>query len=333
MTVATVSLDQHVEHMVIAQDANRHLAFPDAYQISDGTIGVVYREGQHHVDLSGRIMLCRGRVEGPDIQFSEPQVVCDTDLDDRDPSVVELSDGCLLMNFFRLDPSTRTQRLAMTVSRDQGMTWSEPWDLLTPQFPDGPCTSDAVVELPHGELVMAVYGELNDGRAGSYLIRSRDQGRTWNHPSPLAVEPAPIFEEPAITLLPDGRLLSLLRSDHVGMGYIFQTVSTDFGYTWTRPTQLNLWGYPADLLCLSHGHILATYGYRQLPTGIRYCLADQNGLWSIWNEKILRCDGDDGGELGYPASVELANGQVLTVYYYTDHHGGQPIIAGSLYYP
>lgn len=320
-----------VNHVIVAREHHRHLAFPDACRLSSGAVLVVYREGRDHVDRSGRIMVtqCRHPLRG--LVFEPPQVVCNTDLDDRDPSIVQLADGTLLVNFFRFDVETWTPRLAIVTSRDMGKSWDDPVDLHIPGFARGLASSDAVIDLPNGDLIMAVYGEADDGRNGSFLIRSQDRGRTWPMLVPLAVAQAPIFEEPAIVRLSDGRLLALLRADRQGRGYVYQSISVDEGFTWSTPEQLNLWGYPADALVLADGRVLASYGYRQLPAGVRYCVAHDDLTWSIDEERILRADGHDDGELGYPSSVELGRGEVLTVYYHTGRRGGFPSIEATAY--
>ena len=53
----------------------------------------------------------------------------------------------------------------------------------------------------------------------------------------------------------------------------------------THPTKLL--GYPPHLLRLSRGEILATYGRRLTPMGIRACLSLDNGdSWDVENEFI-----------------------------------------------
>ena len=63
---------------------------------------------------------------------------------------------------------------------------------------------------------------------------------------------------------------------------------------------------------LPDGRWLLTYGYRHEPYGQRALLSRDGLAWS--EELILRDDGPDG-DLGYPASVELNDGSILTVYY------------------
>ncbi|MEC4673464.1 MAG: sialidase family protein, partial [Nitrospirota bacterium] len=288
-----LDLPQEPQHVAIVKNQDRHLAFPDISSTRSGYLLVVYREGAEHVDSSGKIMLVRGGYSQNQLHFASPQCVCNTDLDDRDPSIVELANGTLIINFFRLDRETGQLFLTVSQSLDKGENWCSPQDISFPSFSEGLATSDAIVEMASGDLVMAVYGKADDGKSGAYLVRSNDGGMTWPVVTGLALCQAPIFEEPAIVLHPGGRLIAFLRTDNRGLGYIYRTESADEGYTWTSPERLDLWGYPADLFALKNGSVLATYGYRQFPAGVRYCQSTDGQSWSIYHERILRADGHD----------------------------------------
>ncbi len=58
----------------------------------------------------------------------------------------------------------------------------------------------------------------------------------------------------------------------------------------------------------SSGALLCTYGYRKHPYGQR---------------AMMSRDGGPDSDLGYPSSVELADGSVFTVYYQKERAGGQ----------
>ncbi len=342
--------------VVIARDIEKHLAFPDVCLLNDGSLLVTYREAVGHLDSPSRIMVVRCPNPMESLEFGTPQLVCETDLDDRDPSLVQLADGSLLLNYVRyqketfsvvVDITTGEEKgrfpdseqpatpLALVRSFDGGVTWEPSQDiyLVNPpkDFGSRMATTAAIIKLPSGELLMPIHNP-----RGSYLIRSRDDGNTWGDVTPIAVAETPIFEEPTLTQLHDGRLLAFLRADNRGDGYLYQALSLDEGRTWSEPECLNLWGLPAHVLQLSDGRIVATYGYRRNPCGVRYCVARSGLSWSVADEYALRKDGHSYGDLGYPSSIELPNGEIFTVYYITEEFGlypGLTYIAGTKYRP
>jgi len=79
---------------------------------------------------------------------------------------------------------------------------------------------------------------------------------------------------------------------------------------------------PPHLLQLSDGRILCTYGYRRPPFGQRACISDDGITWKKENEIILRDDAFNK-DLGYPVSVELEPGKILSVYYQPDPNDGE----------
>ena len=77
-------------------------------------------------------------------------------------------------------------------------------------------------------------------------------------------------------------------------------------------------GHPTDLVQLSDGRLLASYGVRTQhaqPEGIRACFSSDNGeTWDTQTEVEIRSDFSNW-DIGYPESLEFADGRVLTVYY------------------
>jgi hypothetical protein len=79
------------------------------------------------------------------------------------------------------------------------------------------------------------------------------------------------------------------------------------------PRSLGFHGSPPHLLRHSSGALLLTYGYRQAPFGQRVAISRNEG--ATWDpDWIIRDDGPDW-DLGYPSTVELADGRLFTVYY------------------
>ncbi len=209
-------------------------------------------------------------------------------------------------------------------STDGARTW-EPPVRVPPTTPHGP------IELADGRL-MFVGIETNHGRTekrGSLLAaESRDRGASWKTIGRIPMFPpypgdAPdgyaYFCEPHVTEASPGKLVAMARYEEMPRApersRLWQFDSEDGGTTWTAPRERPILGKPPHLLTLRDGRILLTYGYRHEPYGQRACLShDGGGSWDYEHEIVLRDDGPSG-DLGYPASVELEDGSIMTVYY------------------
>ena len=79
---------------------------------------------------------------------------------------------------------------------------------------------------------------------------------------------------------------------------------------------------------------MMTYGIRTAhakPQGIRACFSIDNGkTWDITTEVQLRNDFINK-DVGYPESLELKDGRILTVYYYDLF--GKYFIGGTFWTP
>ena len=90
-------------------------------------------------------------------------------------------------------------------------------------------------------------------------------------------------------------------------------------------------GNPPAMIRLRDGRVCLTYGYRATPYGLRARLSDDGGqTWG--DEVVLRDDGGDP-DLGYPRTVQRADGTIVTAYYYNDHPEGERYIAATLWRP
>lgn len=315
-----------------------YFGWPSAAILGDGRV-VVGCSGlrRHHVDPFGKTVLCVGT---PKDGFGECIVGHDSPLDDRDAGVVALGGNSLLVTWFTLD--TR-------IFRDDLMKYSpaefEVMDAAMRAFPedakkyvgswtmrsdDGGATftspARCPVSSPHGPVVMRdgrlIYlGKLfPEGMDRPFGIVSCAESRDGLHWDVLGEVPLPgnvtngQFHEPHVIELNDGALLCLIRYHYPNGGLgIYKSVSRDGGHTWSTPEDMDIHGSPPHLLRHSSGAIVLTYGWRHTPYGQRARISrDDGATWS--DEIILRDDGPDG-DLGYPCSVELPGGDILTVYY------------------
>jgi len=141
--------------------------------------------------------------------------------------------------------------------------------------------------------------------------------------------------------LGDGELLAMVRADSAfhtegefmpvgGAGALVAVRSHDSGMSWSSPRPVGLWGQPASLMELRSGDLLCTFGYRRVPFGVRAALSRDRGLtWSPRDVVTLR-DDCPTWDCGYPFSIELEPGRILSVYYFVDEAGTRHI-AGTFW--
>lgn len=208
------------------------------------------------------------------------------------------------------------------VSEDYGITWSETIQIPV-SAPHGPsmCKDGTLIYL--GKEHYCGAKQAVPGEPGDDLIiaaySSTDGGYTWtkrgdcNKPDDIDWSH---FHEPHVIELDDGTLYGVIRAQGEGVAHrftMYSTVSKDGGYTWSEWECLGISGSPPHLLKHSSGALVCVYGRREAPFGERALVSWDNGL--TWSEDYDLDHRAVGSDLGYPASVELDDGSILTVYY------------------
>lgn len=180
------------------------------------------------------------------------------------------------------------------------------------------------------EILLPVYTRLkNDQVSTSHIYYSNDQGRSWTYRSIIARDKQQklSLNEPSLLQINDNKIMAFMRNTS-GNDHLVTAVSNDLGQTWQDRKERKVIGHPTHPLRLSDGRIFICYGYRHEPFGIRGHLMDSSAENFIGDEIIIR---DDGlcGDVGYPWAVELPDGKILVVYYFTQSDSIRHI-AGSL---
>ena len=180
----------------------------------------------------------------------------------------------------------------------------------------------AHLKLGDGVRLVGIYDTGPNGHRSAHVLRTDDDGDSWTC-LPMALGDEQMsFNETALAANKDGHVIALMRTaespNKKRAGFLYQVTSTDRGKTWSQPVDTGIWGYPAHLLLLPDGRLVATYGYRRAPMGIRACLSHDGGRsWDVENEIILRADGfGSGSDLGYPITQRLSDGTLATIYYF-----------------
>lgn len=217
-------------------------------------------------------------------------------------------------------------------SSDQGVTWQKtPIELEDCVGVMGYNKAANEIVTRNGVRLLAYYGYRSslphEEGASVYIIRSEDEGRTWTGRPMYPEPPNPnlTFNETALVETAEGKILALMRIaiEHPeDDSYLWIAESEDDGKTWSQPRRSEMWGYPACARLLPNGDIIAAYGYRRRPMGIRAAISRDHGkTWDIKNELILRDDAlGAGGDNGYPMLQIFEDGEILAVYYISTDH-------------
>ena len=201
-------------------------------------------------------------------------------------------------------PSQTWNRTWVSRSSDSGAAWT----IDKTGFPLGPKGSEYILFgdiLPgaDGNLRVACYDCISPWDC-DFLISS-DDGRTWKLQSTLAVN----HNETAPLHLGGGKWIAVARSG--GDEHVDLYMSYDDGKRWQFNQQLtNANEHPGHLLELADGRILLSYGDRANP-GVEAILSSDEG--QTWSDPIRLAE--LGGDLGYPSSVQRADGKIVTAYY------------------
>jgi len=336
-----VELD--VEHGIVCDmpdQAFGYFAWTSVGRMDDGEIVVVSSGLRSRKNCPwGKIVANTSNDEGRTWSTARP--LNDIPLDERDAGIVCLGGTKRLLSFECVDSrsvisAARDQYGQAEVSTWQAVTdawteavveqWIGAWTRLSANGENWSEPVRAPVCTPHGPIQLRS-GELlylgnpfppKGPRFPLAVFRSANDGRSWTHVAtiPQAKGWATTdFSEPHVVELPSGKLVAMLRynGDRYVKFSLFQTESEDGGTTWSAPRQTDAHGAPPHLLLHSSGALICTYGYRRKPYGQRVMLSYDGG--ESWTNNIVLRDDALDEDLGYPSSVELSDGSILTVYY------------------
>ena len=344
------TITPEVTHGIVNRVQNSifgYQGWPSIARDENGTIYVVSSSFRtQHICPFGKTAMYISKNNGK--TFSPPIVINDTYLDDRDAGILYLGNGRLLVTWFshpievylnryynsiknsaapleapatigtlstypNIPAEHATGGSFIRISEDYGMTWSD--------------TIKLPISSPHGPNVLhdgtLIYlgkemysDEVSKGSICSF--KSTDGGYTWEKQCELPFAPdmpAGQVHEPHVIELTDGRLLGMIRAHRPNGGHFtcYQTISADGGNTWSVPAPTGFEGSPPHLFRHSSGALICAIGRRIPPYGERAVVSWDDG--ATWEEEYILDERADGGDLGYPATIELDDGSLMTIYY------------------
>lgn len=329
-------------------DNGRHsyFAWPTVARLQDGRLCMVASGFRaRHVCPFGKVAMCWSFDEGA--HWTRPMVVMDTPLDDRDAGILPFGENSVMITSFN---NTGKMQKGWNHLRDEngninprsvyinGYLETLDWEKAEEKYlgstfvmsHDGGYTFSPVMRVPvtspHGPTLMRDGSILYIGRTFSCddkqmqtdcveAYRVNADGSYEKLGEIENIDPSLLSCEPHAIVLESGKIIVHIRVQNNGIFTIYQAESYDNAKTFTKPHQIlsDKGGAPAHLLRLSNGKLISVYGYREAPYGIKVMVSSDDGeTWDVGHDIYINGVSSD---LGYPASVELKNGDILTVFY------------------
>ena len=309
---------------VICKQPDRYIGWPTIARAPQGDLLVVFSGNRDsHTSRDGKTQMVRSGDEG--MSWDGPLTIHDTPLDDRDAGIVQTRNGTMLSSWFTNRGGGEWQGHWTIRSTDNGYTWEDPvrTEVTTPHGP---------IQLGDGRLLF-VGQRPHESHSDDYDVgiqESRDDGRSWqtigSFPVPDGV-PMLTYDECHVVECASGTLVILFR-DCYGEHHIRQSQSVDGGYTWSAPHVTPIRGLPPHVIRLHNDWLLVVYGKRWSPFGEFACISkDEGQTWEVESE--IELSSAPNGDLGYPASVQLEDRSILTVYYQVDKPGEKPCLMAT----
>ncbi len=229
------------------------------------------------------------------------------------PVLFQPKTGPLLL-FYKVGPSPALWWGMLTVSDDDGKTWSKPRRL--PEGILGPIKNKPV-QLVNGDILCP---SSTEGQGGwrVHFERTSDLGRTWQTTPPVNDGKEIGAIQPSILFYPGGRLQAVGRTRQ---GKIFQIRSDDDGRTWGEMT-LTLLPNPnsgTDAVTLKDGRQLLVYNHNTRDqtknkgrSPLNVALSNDGETWQA--ALVLEDDPLAPNGFAYPAVIQTSDGLVHITY-------------------
>ncbi len=333
---------------------HNYFAWPSVTRLHDGRLAMVASGFRmKHVCPFGKVVLCYSDDEGK--TWTRPAVIMDTPLDDRDAGILPFGESNVIVTSFN-----NTIQMQRNWNKDRNHPYINGYlDTIDEKeaearylgstfmisHDDGKTFGDVMripVTAPHGPTLMPDGSILYVGRKFSDNDSVKDDDGIESY----KVNPDGTYEklgmieniasdllscEPHTIALKSGKIIVHIRIQNSKTFTIYQSESYDGGKTFTKPHAIlpPKEGAPAHLLALSNGTLISVYGHREAPYGIKMMYStDEGETWSHGHDLYVN---GVSADLGYPASVELENGDILTVFYAKEKEPGPAVIMQTIW--
>lgn len=335
---------------------HHYFGWPTITKLQNGKIAVVssgYRV--RHVCPFGKTVISYSEDDGK--SYTPPAIVIDTALDDRDGGILAFGkSGAIVTSFNNTVDFQRKRKEANAYdiaylntvtpeeeARDLGSNFviSNDYAVTFGEIHKSPVTSPhGPIELSDGTLLWVgrTFSPDNSHRIGIDRIEAHKINLDGSMEFVGKIDNideseygfTPLSCEPHAIELPCGSILTHIRvhnkNNQRELLTIYQSISNDKGKTWSKPERIldKTGGAPSHILRHSSGALISTYGYRCPPFTVRAMFSFDNG--KTWDkDKDIYVNGVSI-DLGYPSTIELSDGSLLTIFYACPEKDGHGVI-------
>jgi len=206
--------------------ATNQTNFPSVIKLQNGTFIMAFYNATAHTSVVGRILVTSS-ADGA--TWTAPQVLLDTDLDDREVNLIQAANGTVfgVIRSYNATTGVNIKVYVVTLQVD-GSTWisTEITDL------NGNAPT-SLIQLDDTRFMMGYY------TATEAKVCFSTDGISWVNTTTIPINGYGTNNEPYLADLGSGEILVVLRSDYYG-NKMFTSKSLDYGVTWSTPKLMPL---------------------------------------------------------------------------------------------
>jgi hypothetical protein len=332
-TSIKVVKDNHVEILQRFVSIDNVCAWPNLTRLADGSIHASIFNQPSHARMEGSVEVWSTRDGGHFWEKSGVAAAHDKGTNRMNVAAGKNGKGELVViaSGWELKPGeTKNERMDLvkvlpawiSISGDGGKKWKtyknsfpEAEEGMTQFIPFGD-----VLEAEDGSLRVLAYAQSLDKAVNKVsMFRSDDQGKNWRWVSHLSDASGPTafaggHNETAFYQTGAKTWIAAARRWKAGAAMdLF--ISEDDGLSWQYLRQLTEESqHPGHITALENGDLLLTYGNR-VPGEYGVAVKFSTGQGKTWSEEYLVVDDLKSRDCGYPSSVQLPDGSIMTAYY------------------
>lgn len=324
-------------------------AFPYLCELPDGKILASHQMGQAFESVDGTSFLSESTDGG--VTWSKPRRMYD-----KSGETIPLNDNCKIARlpdgrlvalgyqFFREDPELPLSNelggllddeIFFSVSEDDGRTWSARQSVDC-SWGNHVEASAPITVLQDGSWATPITGfakwdGTHSGRNCGRLLRTYDEGKTWNDDAVCTAFPGDTVTcfEQRMCQLEDGTIVVISWNEDLKTGQRYPNhlaFSHDNGKTFGTPVPTGVLGQTASVLALDGSRVLTLHAVRRDTDrpGIYACIADVSGdTWKleamecVWEPNVPMVKNTKAAEVfaflkfGQPGAIRLSDGDVM----------------------